>query len=162
MHTHIHTHTHTQTQNVSPRFTYGQLAVGYATKRIHKPCLSRCPHVQGYNDNSGLGPILANYLNQSDPGQILALVINELGDHQMETYFRSTDDSYGGMICRDEPDMDDLFNTMHGIHRKSFKDLGGKYIPRDENEKTCAIRLPPNRFFEVLLVVSVVVVLSQW
>jgi len=108
--------------------------------------------VQGYNDNSGLGPILANYLNQSDPGQILALVINELGDHQMETYFRSTDDSYGGMICRDEPDMDDLFNTMDVIHRKSFEDLGGKYMPRDENETSCAIRLPPNRFFEVMLV----------
>ena len=108
--------------------------------------------MQGYNDNNGLGPILANYLNQSDPGQILALVINELGDHQMETYFRSTDDSYGGMICRDEPDMDDLFNTMDDIHRKSFEDLGGKYIPRDENETTCAIRLPPNRFFVVMLV----------
>ena len=107
--------------------------------------------MQGYNDNSGLGPILANYLNQSDPGRILALVINELGDHQMETYFRSTDDSYGGMICRDEPDMDDLFNTMDGIHRKSFEDLGGKYM-RHENETTCAIRLPPNRFFEVILV----------
>ena len=108
--------------------------------------------MQGYNDNSGLGPILANYLNQSDPGQIIALVINELGDHQMETYFRSTDDTYGGMICRDEPDMDDIFDTMDGIHRKSFEDLGGKYIPRDENETTCAIRLPPNRFFEVILV----------
>ena len=67
----------------------------------------------------------------------------------METYFRSTDDSYGGMICRDEPDMDALFDTMDGIHRKSFEDLGGKYMPRDENETTCAIRLPPNRFFEV-------------
>ena len=70
----------------------------------------------------------------------------------METYFRSTDDSYGGMICRDEPDMDDLFNTMDDIHRKSFEDLGGKYVPRDKNETTCAIRLPPNRFFEVILV----------
>ena len=57
----------------------------------------------------------------------------------------------GGMICRDEPDMDDLFHTMDGIHRKSFKDLGGEYIPRDENETTCAIRLPPNEFFKVLL-----------
>ena len=69
----------------------------------------------------------------------------------METYFRSTDDSYGGMICRDEPDMDDLFNTMDDIHRKSFEDLGGEYIPRDENETTCAIRLPPNKFFKVTL-----------
>ena len=119
------------------------------SQEIRNPCVSRCPHPQGYNDNSGLGPILANYLNQSDPGQILAVVINELGDHQMETYFRSTDDSYGGMMCRDEPDMDDLFNTMNDIHRKSFEDLGGKYVRRDENETTCAIRLPPNRFFEV-------------
>ena len=107
--------------------------------------------MQGYNDNSGLGPILANYVKQSDPGQILALVINELGDHQMETYFRSTDHSYGGMICRDDPDMNDLFNKMDDIHQKSFKDLGGEYIPRDENETTCAIRLPPNGFFKVLI-----------
>ena len=67
----------------------------------------------------------------------------------METYFRSTDDSYGGMICRDEPDMDDLFDTMDGINRKSFEGLGEKYKRRNENETTCAIRLPPNRFFEV-------------
>ena len=69
----------------------------------------------------------------------------------METYFRSTDDTYGGMICRDEPDMDDMFDTMDAIHRKSFEDLGGEYIPRDENETTCAIRLPPNKFFKVTL-----------
>ena len=110
---------------------------------------SHCSRAQGYNDNSGLGPILANYLNQSDQGQILALVINELGDHQMETYFRSTDDSNGGMICDGEAGMDDVFDKMKDIHQKSFQDLGGEYVQRDENEKTCAIRLPPNTFFEV-------------
>ena len=105
--------------------------------------------MQGYNDNSGLGPILANYLNQSHPGQILALVINELGDHQMETYFRSTDDSNGGMICEGEAGMDDVFGKMKDIHKESFQELGGAYVQRDENEMTCAIRLPPNTFFEV-------------
>ena len=68
----------------------------------------------------------------------------------METYFRSTDDSYGGMICRGETGMDDIFNTMDGIYRKSFEDLGGEYIARGENETTCAIRLPPNKFFKVI------------
>merc|ERR1719362_1735549 len=51
------------------------------------------------------------------------------------------------MMCRDEPSMNDLFNTMDGIHRKSFEELGGEYNLA-ENETTCAIRLPPNRFFE--------------
>ena len=112
-------------------------------------CHPRCPHSQGYNDNSGLGPILAKYLEgESDQGQILALVINELGDHQMETYFRSTDDSNGGMICEGEAGMDDVFDKMKDIHKESFQELGGAYSPR-EKETTCAIRLPPNRFFEV-------------
>ena len=69
----------------------------------------------------------------------------------METYFRSTDESYGGMICRGETGMDDMFDTMDGIYQSSFEDIGGDYIPRDENETTCAIRVPPNRFFEVIL-----------
>ena len=67
----------------------------------------------------------------------------------METYFRSTEESYGGMICRGETGMDDMFDTMDGIHQRSFEDIGGQYIPRDEKETTCAIRLPSNRFFEV-------------
>ena len=117
-------------------------------------CHTPCPHSQGYNDNSGLGPILAKYLEEeSDQGQILALVINRLGDHQMETYFRSTDDSNGGMICEGEASMDDVFDTMKDIHQNSFQELGGEYIRR-ENENTCAIRLPPNRFFEVIFVHS--------
>ena len=92
---------------------------------------------------------MAKYLeDESDQGQILALVINELGDHQMETYFRSTDDSNGGMICEGEAGMDDVFGKMKDIHKESFQELGGAYSPR-ENETTCAIRLPPNTFFEV-------------
>ena len=47
--------------------------------------------------------------------------------------------------------MDDMFDTMDGIHQRSFEDIGGQYIPRDEKETTCAIRLPSNRFFEVRL-----------
>ena len=66
----------------------------------------------------------------------------------METYFRSTDDSNGGMICEGEKSMDDVFGKMKDIHKESFQELGGAYSPR-ENETTCAIRLPPNRFFEV-------------
>ena len=70
----------------------------------------------------------------------------------METYFRSTDDSYGGMVCEGETGMHDVFKKMEYIKRKSFEDVGGEYIPRDDNEQTCAIRLPPNKFFEVRLV----------
>ena len=92
---------------------------------------------------------MAKYLeDESDQGQILALVINQLGDHQMETYFRSTDDSNGGMICEGEAGMDDVFDKMKDIHQESFQELGGEYIWRG-NETTCAIRLPPNRFFKV-------------
>merc|ERR1719174_160200 len=44
----------------------------------------------GYNDNSGLGPILAQYLHDdADQAQILVLVINQFGDHQMNMYFDS-------------------------------------------------------------------------
>ena len=59
---------------------------------------------QGYNDNSGLAPILANYLqSESDEGQVLVLVINQLGDNQMETYFNNPSGSNnGGMLCEDE------------------------------------------------------------
>ena len=95
---------------------------------------------------------MAKYLeDESDQGQILALVVNQLGDHQMETYFRSTGDSNGGMICQSEFGIDDIFEQMEDIHRKSFQDIGGKYIPRGKNEKTCAIRLAPNTFFKVML-----------
>merc|ERR1719174_2903976 len=41
-----------------------------------------------------------------------------------------------------------MFDTIKGIHQKSYQEHGGEYIPRDDHERTCAIRLPPNRFFE--------------
>ena len=66
----------------------------------------------------------------------------------METYFRSTDDSHGGMICEGEEGMEGVFDKMKEIHQESFAELGGEYSRRG-NEKTCAIRLPSNRFFEV-------------
>ena len=77
-------------------------------------------------------------------------VINELGDHQMKQYFESTAND-GGLICQGEVGMDNVFAKMKEIQQKSFQDLGGEYIERNGNEKTCAIRLPPTAFFEVLL-----------
>lgn len=113
-----------------------------------------CRYTQGYNDNSGLGPILARYLqDESGTGQILVLVINELGDHQMERYFTSTDNS-GGMICEGQASMEHVFKMMNKTYQKSFQKVGGKYKARDENEKTCAIRLPPTVFFKVRIRVS--------
>lgn len=104
----------------------------------------------GYNDNSGLGPILADYLeSESDQGQILVLVINQLGDHQMETYF-NTSGNNGGMMCENErtdAKMDEVFRTMDAIHQNSFQAIGGEYI-KQEHESTCAIRLPRTLFFE--------------
>ena len=67
----------------------------------------------------------------------------------MQAYFNSPDNT-GGMICDGEGGMDDqVFKKVQDIQRKSFEELGGKYRKRDENEKTCAIRLPPAVFFEV-------------
>ena len=54
-------------------------------------------------------------------------------------------------MCEREVSTADVFNTMKKFHEKSFQDIGGKYIPQDENEKTCAIRLAPHVFFKVLL-----------
>ena len=108
--------------------------------------------VQGYNDNSGLGPILSHYLRDgSDGAKILVLIINALGDHQMQSYFRSTG-SNAGLVCEGEAGMDDVptTSTIKEIHRKSFEDLGGKYIEQDSKEKACAIRLAPTVFFEVI------------
>ena len=78
------------------------------------------------------------------------LIINALGDHQMETYFNSSDNS-GGMICEGEASMDAVFNTIENIHEKSFESIGGNYNARDNDEKTCAIRLPPTVFFKVIV-----------
>ena len=76
------------------------------------------------------------------------LISNELGDHQMETYFESTPND-GGMICKDGKSMKEQFDKIEEIHRRSFQDVEGEYIPRD-GEKTCAIRLASAVFFKVL------------
>ena len=118
---------------------------------------SYCSRAQGYNDNSGLGPILAQYLKQSAQGHILVLIMNKLGNDQMITYFRSDDNDgdYGGMICEREDfflaneSAKKMFDTIKEIHQKSYQEHGGEYFPRDNHERTCAVRLPPNRFFEV-------------
>ena len=94
---------------------------------------------------------MAQYLkDDSNQAQILVLVMNELGDHQMEVYFNSTDNS-GGLVCKGVLGMDTVFDKMNDIHRNSFQDVGGEYSERDENEKTCAMRLPPTVFFKVIL-----------
>ena len=66
----------------------------------------------------------------------------------MKTYFNSAGND-GGIMCEGEAGMDGVFGTMKEIHQKSFEDLHGEYIERD-NEKTCAIRLASNVFFEVM------------
>ena len=119
---------------------------------------SHCSRAQGYNDNSGLGPILARYLEQSAQGYILVLIMNKFGDDQMTTYFRSDDDdgNYGGMICEREKlflaneSAKKMFDTIKKIHQKSYQEHGGEYFSRDNHERTCAVRLAPNRFFEVV------------
>ena len=105
---------------------------------------------QGYTDNSGLGPILAEYLkNTSTKGHVTVLIANKLGDHQMETYFESTPND-GGMICKDGEGMKEQFNKIKEIHQRSFQDVGGEFIPRD-GEKVCSIRLASAVFFKVVI-----------
>jgi hypothetical protein len=106
----------------------------------------------GYNDNSGLAPILSNYLeSDTDEAQVLVLVMNGLGDNQMETYFNSTSgNNNGGMFCEDkitDTNMKKVFRKMDAIREKSFEQIGGKYV-KQEHESTCAIRLPRTLFFE--------------
>ena len=109
--------------------------------------MNRCC-AQGYTDNSGLGPILAEYLkNASAKGHVTVLVSNQLGDHQMETYFESTPND-GGMICDDGKGTH--FHKVKEIQQRWFQDLGGGYLER-EGEKTCAIRLASAVFFKVWL-----------
>ena len=108
--------------------------------------------VQGYNDNSGLGPILSHYLKSgSEEGQALVLIINELGDNQMETYFNNTSGNNNGgmMLCEDErtdSKMKEVYRAIDAKRENSFKAMGGKYI---KQEHTCAIQLPNTLFFEV-------------
>ena len=51
--------------------------------------------------------------------------------------------------------MQDAFDEMNETYRKSFRDFGGEYIPRDEHEKTCVVRVPPTVFFKVLTGIDV-------
>ena len=78
-------------------------------------------------------------------------MMNQLGDHQMETYFNGTHGNNGGMMCQDDTtgaEMDQVFRKMDAVHNTSFEDIGGTFIPR-EHESTCAIRLASTLFFEV-------------
>ena len=83
--------------------------------------------------------------------------MNKLGDNQMVTYFRSGDNrtDYGGMACEGDTlfvantSKKKIFGTIKKIHEKSHQEHGGAYFQRNKRERTCAIRLPPNRFFEV-------------
>ena len=84
------------------------------------------------------------------------LVINQLGDHQKNMYFASTDNTVGergGFLCEGGGGMEEVFTKMNEIHRKSFQDLGGEYIEPDGDEKTCAMPLSQPIFFEVMSVV---------
>ena len=77
--------------------------------------------------------------------------MNQLGDHQMETYFNGTHGNNEGMMCQGDTtgaEMDQVFRKMDAIHNASFEDIGGTFIPR-EHESTCAIRLASTLFFEV-------------
>ena len=85
--------------------------------------------------------------------------MNKFGDDQMSTYFRSKDNhtDYGGMICDGDnlflgnASAGKLFETIKNVHQSSHQECGGEHVTRDDRERTCAIRLPPNRFFEVFL-----------
>ena len=95
----------------------------------------------------------SNSLNStSSEAQALVLIMNEQGDHQMETYFNNPSGSNnGGMFCEDErtgPKMQQAFRKIDAIHNHSFKVTGGSYT-KQEYERTCAIRLARTLFFEV-------------
>ena len=81
----------------------------------------------------------------------MVLVINELGDHQMETYFEVTAE-VGGMFCQEEySKWDSLFDEMNRTNRQSVEEVGGEYIPQ-KNESICAIRVAQNAFFKVCVI----------
>ena len=104
----------------------------------------------------------------SDHGKILVLVMNELGDHQMETYFHDSAGG-GGLCCWDETmgaGSDDVFREMTMTYKQAFQYVGGQYIPQkheavghelhndrypDYHNRPCAMRLARNVFFEVRL-----------
>ena len=63
---------------------------------------SLCSHAQGLNENVGLTPIISNYLqdDSATSAQVLVLIINSLGDNQMELYFNHEGDETGGLEVR--------------------------------------------------------------
>ena len=67
----------------------------------------------------------------------------------MREYFSSTGNT-GGMIREGQVGTGKVFSKMKSIHKQSFQDLGGEYIERGGDEKTCAIRLASTVFFEVV------------
>ena len=88
------------------------------------------------------------------------LIINQMGDHQMRMYFSATDQP-GGMICEERGSTDKkVFSKMKDIHQKSLKDVNGTFVER-EGEKICAIPLAHTAFFEVLLLLGLVLVLRE-
>merc|ERR1712150_106942 len=74
---------------------------------------------------------------------------NEMGDHQMETYFRGYE-GHGGMFCDgDNPasNLNYVFKKVEGIYNESFKQVGGTYTRR-EGEDNCLVRIAHNVFFK--------------
>ena len=97
----------------------------------------------------------------------MVLVINELGDHQMETYFDISSE-VGGMFCQEEyNEWDKLFDKIKVTNRQSVQEVGGEYIPQ-KNESIGAIRVAQNAFFKlcdtienIFCLTLIIVVLSQ-
>ena len=107
-----HAHTYTDTYTIIRQLHTCVCRYSSTTNRISVIFHLHCPPAQGYNDNSGLGPIVAQYLqDKSDQGQILILIINQLGDYQMKAYFKSTE-NIDGMMCEGEANMDKVFNMF--------------------------------------------------
>lgn len=77
------------------------------------------------------------------------LIINELGDLQMRTYFESSD-SPGGIICEAEGKKTKVFEKVQKIREESFEAVNGTFAEK-EGERTCAIRVPRTTFFAVSL-----------
>ena len=80
-------------------------------------------------------------------------VANQIGDHQMETYFAAhAADNIGGMICEPEmvdPSLSSLIRRLfEQSHKEGFDKIDAEYI---RSSRACAIRLPSNAFFEVSL-----------
>lgn len=79
------------------------------------------------------------------------LIINSLGDNQMELYFNHEGDETGGLMCEGYLQGDDShegFAKIDEIYEKSFEEIAGKYTKKS-GEKTCSIRLAPSLFFKV-------------